>query len=333
MEVGPEEKEAESEENTTERKIKKVVGKKTASVLPKTNGRERREKKTTQMTDEDQMVEEQQKEEEEEQDEEEVVDGEEKKSLKKSRGRGRPKKEENENEEKVSKTVKKQKQSAKKSVATKDAELDENAENSEEDKKNKKKKKPAKKAKLPPVYKKGKFNPDVQEIDKTPQLEDPSDDIIDYKSPKSNNRNIIRAAYTKNHTLLQKIFSSGKLTTFFDVWGQENDLSAPLLIFKNKDKEGLGIFLSNYQNKNVVRLAQTPPCYLREIDTGYNSVYTFGVKVRKVKMARGGREGNNAFVGDLKEPSSFDDELWDKVAIMNDVDPQMIDMVQAKFGK
>ena len=141
----------------------------------------------------------------------------------------------------------------------------------------------------------------------------------------------MRAAYTKNHTLLEKVFSSGKLCSFFDFWGTENNFSAPEIIFKNKDRKALEIFLDNYRTK--ANLARTPPCYLREIDTGYNSVYTFGVKVRKVKMSRGGREGNNAFVGDLQTPSDFGDELWDKVAVMNGVDPRMVDIVQAKLGK
>lgn len=30
-----------------------------------------------------------------------------------------------------------------------------------------------------------------------------------------------------------------------------------------------------------------------------NSIYTFGVRVRKVNMGRGGREGNNAFTADV----------------------------------
>jgi len=38
---------------------------------------------------------------------------------------------------------------------------------------------------------------------------------------------------------------------------------------------------------------------LKEVNTGSNDKYAYGVKTRKVALSRGGREGNNAFVYDL----------------------------------
>ena len=291
------------------------------------------------MVDEDEENEDEEKEEEEEErDEESEEEAPAKKGKKPAGKRGRPSKkaeekaedeDEEEEEEEAKKTVKKQKQSAKKSAKTKEEKLDDEEEDDEEEEPKKKAKKP-RKSKKPLVYKKGKFNPDVEELTMTPQLEDPSDEVVDYKSTKSNNRNIIRAAYTKNHNLLKKVFTSGKLSTFFDIWGAENDMSALELIFKNKDKKALEIFLDSYNGKDT-RKAPRPKCYLREVNTGYNSIYTFGVKVRKVNMARGGREGNNAFVADLQEPSGFDDRFYEKIAV-TDIDPHMVDVFQAKLG-
>lgn len=220
------------------------------------------------------------------------------------------------------KTIKNQKKSSKIEEEIREEEVN-------EDKTNNKAKK-ASKSKKPPTHQKGKLNQDVEELTITPQLEDPSDEVIDYKSTKSNNRNIIRAAYTKNHALLSKVFTSGKLSTFFDTWGAENDMSALDLIFKNKDKKGLEIFFDSYLGANTTTAA-SPQCFLRQINTGYNSRYTFGVKVRRVNMARGSREGNNAFVADIREPRAFDKRFYEKIAVM-DVDPQMVDILQARLG-
>lgn len=50
-----------------------------------------------------------------------------------------------------------------------------------------------------------------------------------------------------------------------------------------------------------IKLGVTPRCSLKEVNTGYNDKYAYGVRTRKVAMSRGGREGNNAFVYDLNE--------------------------------
>lgn len=48
-----------------------------------------------------------------------------------------------------------------------------------------------------------------------------------------------------------------------------------------------------------LKLGVTPRCALKEINTGYNDKYAYGVRTRRVALSRGGREGNNAFVYDL----------------------------------
>lgn len=42
-----------------------------------------------------------------------------------------------------------------------------------------------------------------------------------------------------------------------------------------------------------------PECSLKEVNTGYNDKYAYGVRTRRVMLSRGGREGNNAFAYDL----------------------------------
>ena len=52
-------------------------------------------------------------------------------------------------------------------------------------------------------------------------------------------------------------------------------------------------------------LTTNPVCKLKEIDTGYNNKFAYGVQTRKVAVSRGGREGNNAFVYDLQSDMSI----------------------------
>jgi hypothetical protein len=84
----------------------------------------------------------------------------------------------------------------KKGKATKEEEYDEEEE--EEDTKGKKKKKQEK----PKKYKKGKWNPAVEVIERSEMLEGSKNEPIDYESVRANNKNLIRAAHTGNVKLL-----------------------------------------------------------------------------------------------------------------------------------
>ena len=247
--------------------------------------------------------------------------------------RGRPKKTVNGTEiiPSAKKSIKKQKVNNSKNKVTKDEEIYDNdsalSENGKKDKKPKKKS--IKPKKISTAYKKGKFNPDITIIEKCELLESTSNQIIDYDSFKINNKNIIRAAYTRNHDLLKEIMQSKlKISSFYDVWGPENDFNAIELIFKNNDETALKLFLEAERISQYSSFSYIPTCGLKEIQTGYNSFYTFGVKVRKVQMMRGGREGNNAFVGDLKIPSELEDKTLDKI-FEYDIDPKMFEILRA----
>ena len=245
--------------------------------------------------------------------------------------------EENEenNEEKVltrKKTVKKQKISTIKVKITKTVDIEEKNDDEEEDQEEEeekpKKTKGKKKVAKPLKFKKGKINPNVEIVDTCDMLESKDNNIIDYGSIKANNKNIIRAVYTKNHILLKKILDSEYLvSTHYDKWGPETSFNAFELLFKNKDKAGLKFLLENYNRKIPQKMAALPSCGLKEITTGYNSVYTFGHKVRKVNVSRGGREGNNAFVSDLHAPEPFEDDSLNKIFEM-DFDTEMLDILR-----
>ena len=65
------------------------------------------------------------------------------------------------------------------------------------------------------------------------------------------------------------------------------------------------MLLSFIKSIGKIKLGVTPRCSLKEVNTGYNDKYAYGVRTRKVAMSRGGREGNNAFVYDLNQDDTF----------------------------
>ncbi|CAD8053289.1 unnamed protein product [Paramecium sonneborni] len=130
------------------------------------------------------------------------------------------------------------------------------------------------------------------------QFEGSEDQLIDYESTRMNNKEIIRAAITGNLTLMENILTNRqRISQLYDRWGPEYDISIFDILFKRQDKQLLIYFLQN-QHKRVY-FQRDLPCQLKEIDTGYNNKQAYGVKLRKVALGRGNREGNNAFVYDL----------------------------------
>lgn len=52
---------------------------------------------------------------------------------------------------------------------------------------------------------------------------------------------------------------------------------------------------------------------MKEINTGFNDKYAYGVRTRKVALARGGREGNNALVYDLGHEEEWSQYMFDRL--------------------
>lgn len=71
------------------------------------------------------------------------------------------------------------------------------------------------------------------------------------------------------------------VSTYHETWGCDNDVTPLEQIFIAKDKEMLKIFLQGI-NSGKQKMAAKPHCTLKEIDTGYNDKYAYGVRTRKV---------------------------------------------------
>lgn len=138
---------------------------------------------------------------------------------------------------------------------------------------------------------------------------------------------MIRACATGNKKLLKKIFEQEHLvSTFKEEWGCDNNMSPLQQIFAKKDKELLKVYLQGI-NSDGLKMAQKPHCTLKEVDTGYNNKYAYGVRTRKVQMGRGGKELNNAFVYDLSE-NYRQTSLLQQLARMDDIDLEMFKLLQ-----
>ena len=232
--------------------------------------------------------------------------------------------------EDVTRTAKKQKLTGKKGKATKKEEYDEGEEEEvkEEEEDDGKKKKAKKETKKPTKYRKGKWNPNVEIIEKCEMLQSEKDDFIDYESMRANNKNVIRAAYTGNIKLLEKIASIDyAVSSFFERWGPECDMNAIELIFKNNDKKMLQAFLKVAGDNTTYKLGYCPPSQLTKIGTGSNSKYFLGTAVRAVEMGRGGREGNNAFVHDEVNHYPWDEKTIERI-LQCECDVEMYNMLR-----
>jgi len=154
----------------------------------------------------------------------------------------------------------------------------------------------------PKVFKKGKLNPLVEEIEVNRMLEDPSDEIFDEGNVYANNKNVIRAVYTGNHKLLEKLLSSHKvISTPQQTWSCDNELSAFEYAIKMNDQTALQklIDFNDAKKKSKKFWAANPGKILLQVQgTGVFNPMTFSHRVRAIKMSRGNREGNNAFMYD-----------------------------------
>ena len=183
---------------------------------------------------------------------------------------------------------------------------------SAKDDKDGKKKKEKKK---PTVYKKGKWNPDVELIEVDDTLESKDNQPIDYGSYQHNSRNLIRAVNTKNHKLLENCLAKDFFfSDLYGRWGVDYDFNAIELAFKNNDKKAIQLFCNAYSDpKKSPKLASDPAIGFETFDTGENSKYAYGVQTRRVEMGRGGRELTNAYVKDQGRSGGFDDNTIKKI--------------------
>ena len=163
----------------------------------------------------------------------------------------------------------------------------------------------------PAVFKKGKWNPNVEVVEKCQQLESESLVPNFECSTRNSNREVIRAAKIGSKKLLEKVAKSDcKLSRLTERWGVDNRTTALKILLDKGNKELLISFLElATDDKKTLKFGRDNVVYLQKIDTGFNDRFAYGVATRRVALSRGGRQGNNAFVEEGNAPNNaFDDE-------------------------
>jgi len=166
--------------------------------------------------------------------------------------------------------------------------------------------KPAKKAankpaKLPTVFKLGKWNPDTVLVKPEEELEKSShkDTLLNNCCTRCNNRNVVRAVLTNNLSLLKKCMNAKEtVPSLTSQWAIDTPFLNPVdLIIKSQNQEMLKTVLTipsvksgadyndyyskamNYLRDDRVRVRDT---LLNRIDTGRVSYKAYGAAIRSV---------------------------------------------------
>jgi ankyrin repeat protein/predicted DNA-binding WGR domain protein len=150
----------------------------------------------------------------------------------------------------------------------------------------------------PEVYKKGKFNPNIEILPSTTIFESPDNQPFFDVSVRLNNKNIHRAVITGNKQLFKNCMGSlNKISSLGDYLSPDNPIT-PIELAILKDDAHFITELFNEAKNSKLKMGFAPEPALQKIQTGMVGVEAFGVRVRQVQMSRGGREGNNAFLAD-----------------------------------
>jgi len=236
--------------------------------------------------------------------------------------------------EEVTRSTKKQKVSGKKGKATKEEEIEEEEEE-EEEKKGKGKGKAKGKGKKedeekPKKFKKGVWNPDVELVEETAMLESKDNKVIDYESVKANNKNIIRAVYTKNYKLLDECLKKEKFfSSLFQRWAIDDDFNAIEIAFKNNDKKAIQAICQAVKDKKPEFFLPHPKSGLSTFDTGMQSRFAYGTFTRRVQMGRGNKELNQALNKDEYNTNPFDNITLQRI-FQQGSDTELIDLLRVE---
>lgn len=153
---------------------------------------------------------------------------------------------------------------------------------------------PRPKKERPKKFRKGKWNPDIVPVTEDRERDLPSSELLNTCCSGCANRNSTRAVLTNNEALLAACIASPKLCTLYDSWGPELKYNS---FYYAMASNNVKMALDLLRARNLYRPRARPPSFLiKYLDTGMVCQQAFGVQVRKVQMARGNRQGNNAFL-------------------------------------
>ena len=164
-------------------------------------------------------------------------------------------------------------------------------------------------AKMPVVFKKGKWNPDTQVLEKKDEIErcGPSNQPIYNCCVRCNTRNLIRAVETKNYGLFKSlVYDLKNIPSLFEPWSDDTNVLPFSLIMEKGDTKMMEIFVdiqglkkSELHSKDdqirefyLTNRVKAKQFLLKTINTGTVNFKAYGANIRSVAMTRGNRQGN-----------------------------------------
>jgi len=192
----------------------------------------------------------------------------------------------------------------------------------------------AKASEKPATYKKGVWNPNVQEAQVFQQLESKSAVPSLDCSPFNANRELIRAAFTGNKPLFEKLLKAErKLSSIKFRWGVENKTDVLKVLIDHNNEHLLITYLEYLRaDKLAPVLRDGNDISIESTDTGYNNKFAYGVATRKVNLSRGGRQGNNAFVEEEDDSSTgLSDEDVEAILKNPNASPSLLKTILSYF--
>ena len=186
-------------------------------------------------------------------------------------------------------------------------------------------------------YVKGKHNLKINPISLSKILDSKDSSLYLGCCVTCSNRNCIRAVRTNNMNLLKQCINARKdISSLNEAWSIADTTTPIQYAVRNNNKDMLTELLEYFTNESKNRWhnsrAYKSKCRLQLTETGHNSEYMVGVRVRKLNTTRGNKMGNNAFI--------FDDVSSDEstYSITNDIvntillhgkDPTLIDYIKS----
>ena len=189
-------------------------------------------------------------------------------------------------------------------------------------------------------YVKGKHNMKISPISLSKALDSKESSLYLGCCVTCSNRNCIRAVKTNNMNLLKQcIHSRNDISSLNEAWSIADQTTPIQYAVRNNNKEMITELLNYFTDENKQRYNYTlkhrvykSKCRLELTETGHNSEFMVGVKVRKLNTTRGNKMGNNAFIFDDVSSNDNNYSIADAIVttiLLHGKDPTLIDYIKS----
>jgi ankyrin repeat protein/predicted DNA-binding WGR domain protein len=154
------------------------------------------------------------------------------------------------------------------------------------------------KAKVVPTFKRGVYNTQVVMVPQSVQYDSPSTSPNFECCLFCNNKELLRATKLNSSELFANIFSKIENLNQLSFAQGPCSLNFPIIEAIKHENINMVIDILKYEDSIQTFTRKRNQIHFSAVETGYNDKYAYGVATRAVDMARGTREGTNAFLYD-----------------------------------